>query len=267
MREPAHTLARAEALLEQRQMAEALSFFQRAEAEGCDPDRCAAGRWMTAMLSGDFAAAWRESDAIRRRGQPDPARFWQGEDLRGRHIILRCLHGLGDAVQLLRYAPRLRASASHLVVECAPCAVDLVRCLPGIDEVITWGPTAPAAPPHWDVQLEIMELPYIFRSTLANLPIAVNYLSLPYAELDRAARVLGPTTGEPRIGVVWSSGDWNRSRSLPLQMLSRILRRTECQFWNLQGGAVRKEWQKLQLGTHLRDTPMLADGGVGALAA
>ncbi len=99
---------RGEELLSARRLSEALDLFRRAESCGPPADRCAAGRWMVYMLLGDFELAWRESEAIRRRGDPDPHRFWEGESLRGRRVILRCLHGFGDTVQFLRYVPRLR---------------------------------------------------------------------------------------------------------------------------------------------------------------
>jgi len=101
-------LEQAEDLLNRRDPG-SLQIFQLAEACGADPDRCAAGRWMANMFAGDFASAWRESDAIRLRGGPDPHRMWTGESLKDRHIIVRCLHGYGDAIQCLRYAPRLRS--------------------------------------------------------------------------------------------------------------------------------------------------------------
>ena len=72
-------LYRAEEMLDGRRLSEACEIFHQAEAMGASPDRCGSGRWMTAMLCGDFEAAWRESDAIRRRGTPDPHRFWNGE--------------------------------------------------------------------------------------------------------------------------------------------------------------------------------------------
>ena len=78
------TVTTAEYLLDQRELDLALNLFNDAEAEGADPDRCAAGRWMVFMLSGDFEAAWRESDAIRLRCKPDVHRFWQGEDVKRR---------------------------------------------------------------------------------------------------------------------------------------------------------------------------------------
>lgn len=259
-------LARAEILLEQRLLSEALDCFDRAEQQGASPDRCSAGRWMVFALQGNLAAAWRESDNIRRRGAPDPNRFWQGENLYGKRVILRCLHGFGDAVQFLRYAPLLRARCARLIVECAPRAVELVRCLSGIDEVISWGEDAAAAPPAWDLQIELMELPYFFRSTLSDLPIATSYLHLPGTELHRATHALGPSS-VPRIGVVWSSGEWNPSRNLPFDLLAQLLSRRDCQFWNLQGGPARARWQTLPSGSHLRDTAMLADTGLLPLAA
>ncbi len=262
-------LAHAESLLEQRQLPESLACFYRAEKWGADPDRCAAGRWMIFAMQGNLTAAWAESHAIRRRNAPDPHRLWGGEDPCGRHVILRCLHGFGDAVQLLRLAPRLRSLCSHLVVECAPRAVDLLRCLPGIDEVISLGEMAPDSPPYWQVQLELMELPYFLRITLADLPMSTGYLKLPAHELHRASRAIGsgnPLRAVPNIGIVWASGDWNPSRSIPFERLVPILSRKDCRYWNLQGGPSRNQWRSLDhLG--LCDSPLLADCGLVPLAA
>jgi len=264
--EGANTLARAECLLEARDPVRALVLFDRAEAEGHNPDRCAAGRWTAAMLSGDFSAAWHESDAIRLRGSPDPNRLWEGEDFCNKRIILRCLHGLGDAVQFLRYAPLLRARAERLIVECAPCATELVRCLPGIDEVVTWGPKSPITPSVWDIQIEIMELPYLFRSTLTSLPTTESYLHLPEGDLQHASDLLAYGCG-PRIGIVWSAGKWNPSRSIPLYLLAPTLTRHDVKFWNLQGGLVRQQWSNLPCSPNFHDLSILADAGVVPLAA
>jgi hypothetical protein len=224
---------------------------------------------MIFAMQGNLPAAWAESDAIRRRNAPDPNRFWGGEDPCGRHVILRCLHGFGDSVQFLRLAPRLRSLCSHLIVECAPRAVDLLRCLPGIDEVIPWGDVAPDPPPSCQIQLELMELPYLLRITVADLPTSTGYLRLPPHELHRASRAIGSSDtlrAIPNIGIVWSSGDWNPSRSIPVEFLAPILSRNDCQYWNLQGGALRNQWRSLN-HPGLCDTPLLADCGLVPLAA
>jgi hypothetical protein len=89
---------------------------------------------MVYMLLGDFELAWRESEAIRRRGDPDPHRFWEGESLRGRRVILRCLHGFGDTLQFLRYVPRLREIASDVTLEVPPRFRELASCFDGVEQ-------------------------------------------------------------------------------------------------------------------------------------
>jgi len=234
----------AERLLESRELGRAVIALNCAELRGASPDQCSAGRWLAAMLRGDFSAAWAESDAIRARGAPDPNRFWQGEDIRGKRVIVRCLHGFGDAVQFLRFAPMLRALASKLIVEVPPAMLEIARCFKGVDTVITWGEQAPAFPPQWDVQIEILELPYLFRTSLEDLPIARQYLRIPPSVLRSVAP--RPHSSESlHVGLVWASGEWNLARSVPLELLRPVVSTHGCEFWNLQGGPQREQWSRL----------------------
>jgi hypothetical protein len=252
------TLAEAQTLLEQRNLAAACAAFDRAAADGAEADHCSAGRWMAAMLGGDFEAAWRESDAIRRRGAPDLNRFWKREDLRGKTVIIRCLHGLGDAVQFLRYIPILKATALKVLVEVPPGLLELASCFDGIDHALTWGEQAPTSPPRWDVQVEVTELPYIFRTQLRDLPIAERYLQLPSARLSSAAS-RSRTSNSMHVGVVWSSGEWNTARSIPLALLQPLLNVPGCEFWNLQGGDARSDWRDLGDFPTLHSAPECAN--------
>ena len=231
---PESLLQSAEGLLKHRDLPAARWAFDRAETAGGDPDTCSAGRWLTAMLGGNFEMAWRQSDAIRERGAPEPHRFWQGEDIRGRRVIVRSLHGLGDAVQMMAYAPALRALASHVVWEVPPRLLALARLFECVDDVITWGEDAPRVAPAWEVQIEITELPYLFRTLEEDLPIANGYLHLPGAEVQRAAAAMGSRT-QPRVGVVWACGEWNPSRNLPSDLVQRVLGTAGLAFWSLQG--------------------------------
>jgi hypothetical protein len=224
-------LAESESLLAARRLLDAVECFRKAEAAGGSPDRCAAGRWMAYMLLGEYESAWQESDSIRKRGMPDPNRFWQGEDLTGKRVIVRCLHGYGDAVQFLRYIPLLNAVVSRLIVEVPPRLVELAQCFDGIDHLITWGAKAPPQPPAWDVQVEVMELPYIFRTQRSELPLFTNYLHLP----STSNRERGRRTPF-RVGLVSAAGAWNPARAIPMEMLQPLFSIDECEFWNLCGG-------------------------------
>lgn len=225
----ARALAEAESLLVRRDLRAALLAFDTAERAGAAPDRCCAGRWMVWMLSGEYRSAWRESDRIRQLGESDEHRFWLGEPIAGKRVVIRSLHGYGDAVQMLRYAPRLASLAAQVIYEVAPDLLELARCFDGIAdnlhaEVITWGEHAPPTPPGFDVQIEVMELPYLFRTAMPDLPVASRYLHLPQDALARAAGIIGPRGNQPRIGLVSASSDWDPLRTIPPAALDPLLR-------------------------------------------
>lgn len=252
----------AEQLLETRRLDEARIAFHRAEAMGADADRCASGRWFCAMLGGDFSAAWRESDSIRARDTFDPHRFWSGEPLSGKRVIVRCLHGFGDAVQMLRYAPWLSELAAEVTFEVPPRLVLLASHFPGVRQVIDWEQPAPT----WDVQVEVMELPYIFRTDIADLPVAETYLRLPDPLIKQTGRRMGDSS-VPRIGVVWAAGEWSPERSIPLRLLEPLFHRTEAEFWSLQGGPAAREAGALIESGIMRDATEVCGDGLLALAA
>jgi hypothetical protein len=254
-------LAEARARLLARQIPACLHLLEQAERAGADPNTCAGDRWQCWMLLGDWERAWTESDRLRARNAPDAHRFWDGSGWRGRRVMLRCLHGFGDAIQFIRYAPLLRRDAASLTVECAPRLVDLMRLFPGIDQVITWGPDAPPEPPAWDLQMEVVELPYILRATPRTVPHAVPYLRLPEAHTAKAAARM-TASGRPRVGLVWAGGDWNRTRCIPFPALEALVSTPEVEFYSLQGGPDNADWATIRDAYRLQDA---ADHGDGLL--
>jgi hypothetical protein len=238
------TLAHAEAFLLKRDLPQARQALEQARRLGADPDTISGNLWQLHMLSGDLEQAWQQSDALRQRNAPDPHSFWTGDHIAGKRLIVRCLHGFGDAVQMLRYAPQLRAQAANVVYELPPRLYPLAPYFEAVDDAITWGEQAPAQPPPFDLQLEIMELPYLLRTTLDALPIATNYLRLPDVPADHSAQ-----SPKPRIGIVWSAGSWNPARSIPFKLLEPLLETCRFEFLNLQGKGSLHEAAHLHLAT------------------
>ena len=192
--------------------------------------------WTAHMRAGNFAAAWEVSDAVltarRATGFPpvwDQPRhlqpIWNGEPLDGKRIMVRCYHGLGDTVQFIRYAPRLRAVAREVIVWVQPGLVPLVRTVPGVDRVLPLHDGAPET--EFDADLEIMELPHVFRSTVGTLPATVPYLHVePDTGLPRAP-------GRRAVGLVWESGAWDPRRSVPAALLAETLGEISGVDWHL----------------------------------
>jgi hypothetical protein len=213
--------------LQRMRVAEALRLFERAEQAHYDPDSCAAGRWDCYMLLGDFESAWRESDLIAARGNPDPHRFWDGQPFANRRVLIRCLHGLGDTVQFIRYAPLIREQARTLSIEAQPTLKSLLEHARIADRVITWGEPEP----DWDQQIEINELPRVFRTTLQSIPNHVPYLNVP-----DDYRVDVNTARQLRVGLVWGSSGYNPERSIQFRDLAKLLAIPGASFFSLQAG-------------------------------
>ena len=224
----AEPLARAYRFLEARNVEPALAAFEDAKGKGADADACDAGRWQCLALLGRYEDAWAVSDEIAAR---TPGPFWDGQPLAGRRVIVRCLHGFGDALQMVRYAPRLRAQTSALTFEANPAIIPLLRACDGVGEVVTWDPP-PTEPPGWDAQMEIMELPWILRTVPSPTPYLRAEKLAAGAETRELVRQL-QDSGRPRIGLAWRSSDWNPHRSLPLTVLSQAFPEG-CDLYSLQ---------------------------------
>lgn len=212
---------------------DAIELYEMAERAGYDADACAGGRWICHMLEGRFERAWQESDAIETRGNPDRHRFWDGRPFDGNDVLVRCLHGLGDTIQYVRYAPLIRQRARSVTIEAQPALQLLLAQSQLADAVITWGEREP----RWNQQIEIVELPRIFRATLASIPKHVPYLSAGCWAQD----VPRDRIGESRVGVVWASSTYNPDRSIPLNQIARLFHLPHTSFFSLQAGEERMQ--------------------------
>jgi hypothetical protein len=204
-----------------------------------------AKEWLALARAGEFARAWQVSDRIlaRHAACPDYSRprhlqsIWTGKPLHGKRVLVRCYHGLGDTLQFIRFVPQLRRLAREVIVWAPAPLLPLLQSVSGIDVLLPLHDGVPDV--EYDVDVEIMELPFVFRTTLDTIPRNVPYLSVPPACLP----------GErPRVGLVWRCGDWERHRSIPFEQLAPLL----------EVGSVT--WCSLQLGRSASEThPRLAD--------
>jgi hypothetical protein len=205
----------------------------------------AAMRWNAAMERGNFEVAWQQIDRLEipRRAAQLRAGFvrhthhlkWNGEPFEGRNVLVRCEHGLGDTLQFVRYLPLIQHTSRSLTLLVQPPLLALLQATPGLGDVRNgWSGHTPM---QQDVEVEIMELPYVFRSTLQTLPRLVPYLDV--APLLRLQTRLPPLDGggELRVGLAWSASDWDETRSVPLEALSPLGVVPGVRFYSLQQGS------------------------------
>jgi hypothetical protein len=232
---------RAEAAFRQRRIAVAERHFRAALATGASPVALAEKRWMCAMLRGDFSAAWQISDTVlrTRAGQsaahlPHHLRWvWDGTPLAGRTVLVRCYHGLGDTLQFIRLAPRLKRIADRVIVEAQPELLPLLASARGIDHLV---PLDSAAVPGAAVEIESMEVPHALRLPLPDIPAEVPYLAVPDERLAAARRLVAKYPGRLKVGVTWAAGQWDARRSLPLEALRPLAALPEVVLFSLQRG-------------------------------
>jgi len=170
-------------------------------------------RWAAAMRRGAFDAAHAISDVVLANrnpsGRDDPRLpyhlrwVWDGRDLAGRNVLVRCYHGLGDTIQFARFLPVLRQRAASVTVEVQPELFRLLAMMQGPDRLIPFRPDEPTRPAERDV--EIMELAHALRLDPGAVPVP--YLRAPPAPI-------GSRDGL-NVGLCWRAGDWDRGRSVP----------------------------------------------------
>jgi hypothetical protein len=170
-------------------------------------------RWMALMRRGAWEAAWELSDAA--LGPRDWTRprhlqaVWDGTPLAGRHVLVRCYHGLGDTIQFIRFIAPLQAIAREVTVWAQPELIPLLATLRDPPHLLPLHDGTPDC--DFDVDIEIMELAHALRVTPATLPACVPYLHPPPAP-PRPGRAL-------HVGLAWRAGEWDPRRSVPPALL------------------------------------------------
>lgn len=199
-----------------------------------------AEQWERHMRLGDFAAAWAISDRVldARARLPCSALprhlqwLWRGQSLVGRRVLIRCFHGLGDTIQFVRFIPLVREMAASITLEAQPELLKLLSAVRGVDRLVALCNSTPAV--DRDVDVEIMELPHILRTTLGTLPRDVPYLDAPSSRRRSSERLA--------IGLTWRAGDWDSRRSIPLDALAPLATLPNVELHALQRGPALSEW-------------------------
>lgn len=234
----------------------ALALYEHAIELGADPLTVAHNQWMCAMLLGDFASAWSVSDRVmdeRKKqqmscdGLPYHLRWvWDGTSLGGRHVLVRCFHGVGDAIQFIRFIDSLRCVARSVTVQAVPEVLPLVMRTAGVGAAVSLEMGAPDPP--YDVDIELMEVPHALRLAVDDVRRPAPYIRMDGIECD----VVGGKFRRPAgflVGIAWAAGSWRPERSLRLANLRPIFAIPGITAVNLQRGPALAELNEPTVAT------------------
>jgi hypothetical protein len=197
--------------------------------------------WMQFMRLGDFEEAWKLSDKVLAAGVNRDPRLprhyqcvWDGRPLAGKRVLVRCYHGLGDTIQFIRYIPQLRQIAEEVIVWAQEPLIELLKTIPEIDQLLPLHDGYLDA--DYDVDLEVMELPFIFRTTINTIPRKIPYLHADPIVLSDEHKF--------NVGIVWQSGNWNQARCIPFKALAPLAELNNVNLYILQANAEEAGWHE-----------------------
>jgi tetratricopeptide (TPR) repeat protein len=173
-----------------------------------------------------------------RLGQGRPP--WKGQELRGKTILIRAEQGVGDTIQFIRYAPKVKALGARVLLKVQEGTGLLAQAFPGVDAVIGRGEVIP----DFDFYIHPLSLPHIFGTDSASVPAGVPYLRADPAFVDRWARRLNQPRDGLKAGLAWAgspSHGRDRYRSMPSSMLAPLGSVRGVRYFGLQKGDEERE--------------------------
>jgi len=211
------------------------------------------------LARGDFQEGWQEyewrtSNPILGLQNPFQEPRWNGENLRGKTILLYAEGGFGDAIQYARYAPMVAELGATVILQAQAELLPMFRPMPGISAAFARG----EALPKFDLQSPLPSLPRVFGTTLQTIPQTVPYLFAPKEKIaEWSARF--ESDRNFKIGLIWSGhGQPGESRSRSLSLFAPLAEISGLTFYALQKGPESAQtappgFPLIRLGEDLKD--------------
>lgn len=241
---------------------EALKHFQIAQKLRPDDSMNAWEIAITLLHLGEFKKGWDAFEIrwkhphMKERNYPVPR--WNGEDLKGKTILIYEEQGFGDTILCSRYIPLIKAQGAQVILECKEPLHRLFSFVPGIDCLTRPEQTDVA----FDYHVLMMSLPGIFGTDLETIPAPAPFL-VPSALPPKAAQLLNMGADRLKVGIVWSGSVTfanNRRRAVEAQRFLSLARVPGVQLYSLQKGPREKDLDGAGAGSLVLDLcPYLGD--------
>ena len=221
-------------------------------------------RLLTGDLAGGFAdyeARWALPEFAERHFR---AAKWDGGDVTGLTVLVHSEQGHGDTIQMVRFAPLLKAQGARVILETHAALLRLMQTVDALDEVYVHGDTVPRV----DLHVPIMSLPRAFRlASVSDIPAELPYVA---ARADAPVSIAPGRDGEVRVGLVWAGRATHKqdlARSCPLELFAPLAGLAGVHLFSLQVGdraadLARPSWRDAVIDL----APQLVDFAVTASA-
>lgn len=208
--------------------------------------RCRNALGMVQLQQGNFIAGWPNYQARYAEDNPDrffvlpklPIRYWQGENLQGKTLLVRTEQGLGDEIQFCRFLSRVKTEkqAEKVIMLGSNALKPLMATLTHVDSYLAREDKQQPLPKA-DYWCSLLDLPQHFLSS--SEPFSAQH---PYLFSTAEQQAKWPIVGKgKKIGIVWKGSSEHKNdsqRSLAnLAQLSPLFDLPDTHWISLQKGA------------------------------
>ncbi|MES2208468.1 MAG: tetratricopeptide repeat protein [Pseudomonadota bacterium] len=170
-------------------------------------------------------------------------KYWKGESLDNKILLLWTEQGTGDSLMMLRYIDKIKKEKNiKLKVICEDSIKEIVKDLPGVNEVII-KPINIFNNLEFDYHCSLMSLPGIFKTTIETIPSDFPYIFIEKEKQDIWQERLKEYKGL-KIGLAWAGNKYlmsNNARSIPIKILEPLIKIEGINWFSLQKGESAQE--------------------------
>lgn len=161
---------------------------------------------------------------------------WDGRPFVGKRLLVHYEQGLGDTINFVRYVPMVKQRGGTVILEVRKPLYNLLRGFEGVDELIEASfDSKPEV--DFDLYVSLMDLPWIFGTTLETIPADVPYIFADPAEVEFwRSRLSGPGF---KVGIAWSGSplyERNHLRACKLADFTKLSAINGVKLYALQKG-------------------------------
>ena len=204
------------------------------------------------LMAEKFSEGWQHSEwrwlcsDFPSRKREFVQKTWDGENLKGKIILVWGEQGIGDEIMFASTLPELIKQSKNVIIECNERLVSIYnRSFKAATVVARKNPPDRTLEDcNADVEIALGSISKHYRRTLDSFPSRSNGYLKPdpilTAELKSKYTNLG--TGL-RVGISWRSGNLilGHERSIPIAFWRELLSTPNCHFINLQYGDIEKD--------------------------
>lgn len=142
---------------------------------------------------------------------------WEGQDLKGKRLLVTCEEGDGDNIQFSRFTEHLTSLGAHVIHQTEPGLYRLFSNSFTNSTVITNKETTP----EYDYWTPILSIPRVLKiHSYESMPYIFKYLTPNQTSINNGKKILG-TKEKLRVGFCWRG----QTKQYPFEKIIELIKR------------------------------------------